>query len=613
MKEYQEVQHAQESKTVSVHSDSKANQSRVQSRHPMQLMANSSQRIVQLRSMQQLADTVPVQRAFNNTGLPDNLKSGIENLSGYSMNDVKVHYNSDKPAQLNAHAYAQGSAIHVAPGQEKHLPHEAWHVVQQKQGRVQATKQLKGKVAINDDAGLEREADVMGAKANSLETIQNKTQNTVLNNQNQQFDSPIQAKFIKLSEEKILFLVAEAKKKDEDLDAEYLQGLYISDSEVDSPDPKLYIEVMKVAHPIFTGKLELGSKVKIFTVVDEADYGEDTVFSDLTESKKITTKELVANASRFISKEEGTKIFHDLAFSILTGGVDDSAGGYGTIEFRFKATKGDVYVPYGYDKDSSIFKESKDLRIVEESRIDIERYKSYYIEANLPYPKERIGPDFLFIEESLIEDFSNTILEIHMGGIIPRETASTLAKPTVGVKLPDAPIQVPKTRKKEYTYRAPRGSRDAGQKAAMSNFSAYDYVKRFSTKEADSTSWEWLHIQGSRLGGPNRPENLVAGTAEANTHMIPYERAIFELSTVATNQKPVEVVWNATVRKDEDGTNTHVGDEITIDVKFPKGEPDETEHVKPNRIINIFPGKFQVSEKSTFTKSDRDLLDSKKR
>lgn len=107
----------------------------------------------------------PLQRQPNNTGLPDNLKSGIENLSGYSMDDVKVHYNSDKPAQLQAHAYAQGTDIHVAPGQEKHVPHEAWHVVQQKEGRVQPTKQLKGTTNINDDAGLEKEADVMGAKA----------------------------------------------------------------------------------------------------------------------------------------------------------------------------------------------------------------------------------------------------------------------------------------------------------------------------------------------------------------------------------------------------------------------------------------------------------------
>ncbi|QEY17608.1 DUF4157 domain-containing protein [Cellvibrio sp. KY-GH-1] len=107
----------------------------------------------------------------NNTGMPDNLKSGIENLSGYSMDDVKVHYNSDKPAQLNAHAYAQGTDIHVAPGQEQHLPHEAWHVVQQKQGRVQATMQMKAGVPVNDDAGLENEADVMGAKAVEQQTL----------------------------------------------------------------------------------------------------------------------------------------------------------------------------------------------------------------------------------------------------------------------------------------------------------------------------------------------------------------------------------------------------------------------------------------------------------
>ena len=107
----------------------------------------------------------PAQFKENKTGLPDNLKSGVENLSGHSLDDVKVHYNSSQPAALQAHAYAQGTDIHVAPGQEKHLPHEAWHVVQQKQGRVQPTKQLKGTTNINDDTGLEKEADVMGAKA----------------------------------------------------------------------------------------------------------------------------------------------------------------------------------------------------------------------------------------------------------------------------------------------------------------------------------------------------------------------------------------------------------------------------------------------------------------
>jgi len=105
-----------------------------------------------------------LQRKAYHTGLPYNLKTGVENLSGLSMDDVKVHYDSDKPARLNAHAYAQGTDIHVAPGQERHLAHEAWHVVQQKQERVKPTMQLKAK-AISDDGSLEREADTMGGKA----------------------------------------------------------------------------------------------------------------------------------------------------------------------------------------------------------------------------------------------------------------------------------------------------------------------------------------------------------------------------------------------------------------------------------------------------------------
>lgn len=132
-------------------------------------IANIQLQDVMAASPVQMQLNETVQRIENNTGLPDQLKTGVESLSGMSMDHVKVHYNSASPAQLNAHAYAQGSEIHVAPGQEKHLPHEAWHVVQQAQGRVKPTMQMKMGVQINDDQGLEQEADVMGEKAMSLQ------------------------------------------------------------------------------------------------------------------------------------------------------------------------------------------------------------------------------------------------------------------------------------------------------------------------------------------------------------------------------------------------------------------------------------------------------------
>lgn len=137
----------------------------------MQETANDNPRNRELAQLLQVANEhpagqePPIQKRENKTGLPDNLKAGIENLSGYSMDDVKVHYNSDKPAQLQARAYARGTDIHIGSGQEKHLAHEAWHVVQQKQGRVKPTVQMKGGVNVNDSAWLEKEADEMGARA----------------------------------------------------------------------------------------------------------------------------------------------------------------------------------------------------------------------------------------------------------------------------------------------------------------------------------------------------------------------------------------------------------------------------------------------------------------
>lgn len=124
----------------------------------------------QSESLQRKADLTnnAAQRAEaprpNNTGMPDNLKSGIESLSGFSMDDVRVHYNSSKPATVQALAYTQGTDIHVAPGQEKHLPHEAWHVAQQMAGRVAPTTNIND-MPVNDNAALEHEADIMGEKA----------------------------------------------------------------------------------------------------------------------------------------------------------------------------------------------------------------------------------------------------------------------------------------------------------------------------------------------------------------------------------------------------------------------------------------------------------------
>ena len=165
---------------------------------PFQLKTGIAQRQVPGEDELMQGKFIPVQKKANTTGLPDNLKSGVENLSGIDISDVKVHYSSAKPAQLQALAYAQGTDIHVGPGQEKHLPHEAWHVVQQKQGRVQPTVQMKEGVAVNDDKGLETEADVMGEAAFTVseKNLSNESGKVFQQMKNSSSDTIVQRKLV---------------------------------------------------------------------------------------------------------------------------------------------------------------------------------------------------------------------------------------------------------------------------------------------------------------------------------------------------------------------------------------------------------------------------------
>lgn len=124
----------------------------------------SRQQVVQRQARAAMEDNRAPTATGGNTGIPGPLKAGMEGVSGISLDHVRVHYNSDKPAQYDAHAYAQGADVHLGPGQEQHLPHELGHVVQQAQGRVSATRQMKG-VALNDNPELESEATQLGKQA----------------------------------------------------------------------------------------------------------------------------------------------------------------------------------------------------------------------------------------------------------------------------------------------------------------------------------------------------------------------------------------------------------------------------------------------------------------
>lgn len=102
------------------------------------------------------------------TGIPVQLKRRVEKNTGVSLDDVQVHYDSREPSKLDALAYTQGNQVYIGPGQQRHLPHELGHVVQQKLGMVRPNERHYSGVDMNTDQAMEAQADRIGAGQESI-------------------------------------------------------------------------------------------------------------------------------------------------------------------------------------------------------------------------------------------------------------------------------------------------------------------------------------------------------------------------------------------------------------------------------------------------------------
>lgn len=67
------------------------------------------------------------------TGIPFQMQRHFEGISGFSLADVQVSYNSNRSAQLNVLAHTQRNRAYIAPKQERCLSYELGYIVPQKQ------------------------------------------------------------------------------------------------------------------------------------------------------------------------------------------------------------------------------------------------------------------------------------------------------------------------------------------------------------------------------------------------------------------------------------------------------------------------------------------------
>lgn len=530
-----------------------------------------------------LGDTKP-QSSKAGKSLPRPLKSGVEALSGISMDHVTVHYNSPHPAQFMALAYTQGSEIHLAPGQESYLPHEAWHAVQQAQGRVQPTRQLKSGVAVNGDRGLEREADVMGAKAQAAHTLDHGAtelgpRGITAQSSEQDFHSmPIQGKF---------------KLLDPAHEDSYLYGWAESEEAAVSRES---------AYQWLGHYPDLGGS-------------EGDLLQNQSDGKYYRTRNMFGDThpQEWVPKNSSPvdQIVLELAQRAVTAHMTKHeptpSGEIGRMNFRFPEAQGVLWY-VGAPPPNLDAAHHPEVKFIETDVWTLMarsmEYKADSLNKAYIVSQEQAGR-YLYVRRPasvVVADEASrreTSKYVYRGGsfdqITPeRVTAVKQAATELNGAIGPLLVQQPVT----FTAEAKGRPRGEGQVTAMRGMNAAAYALAMGVVGADTTDWEWLHIRGARLGGATTAANLVAGTSSANSAMIPYEHQILELSKLASPEHPFRVIWMVQTRE-------RLGTRILIAWSAPEGltRPDGYFLRQRDGEINFNPLSGQIADRAV-----RDLV-----
>lgn len=154
----------------------------LQGKFTTQMQGEDEEELLQGKFVSQLhADTEPISAPGgepdhdDKTGLPDDVRQGMEEAIGGNFSSVQFVTESKKAEEVGALAFTQGKNVEFAPGQFKPdttaglelIGHELTHVDQQEKGTVEPTMEI-GEMLVNDDKSKETEADDKGKAAARL-------------------------------------------------------------------------------------------------------------------------------------------------------------------------------------------------------------------------------------------------------------------------------------------------------------------------------------------------------------------------------------------------------------------------------------------------------------
>lgn len=124
-----------------------------------------------------------------------------------------------------------------------------------------------------------------------------------------------------------------------------------------------------------------------------------------------------------------------------------------------------------------------------------------------------------------------------------------------------------------YTTTPVSADRNGGQVKNMDNTNASAYAMLSQTPNWKTKKWEWLHVQAASLGGATNGTNLVLGTQDANTHMMPFEANIRHLATLVSKSSDYEQLEvSYSVNNGPNGAALHSYNQIRMAWKLVKAE-----------------------------------------
>ncbi len=454
--------------------------------------------------------------------LPEDLQAGIEGFSGLSMGDVQVHYNSPFPHEFDAHAFAQGNDIHLASGQEQHLPHEAWHVVQQKQGRVPETTQLKGK-SVNDDSSLEREADIMGKKALQLKEKGQTPLSTGVSSTKQTVQFEKRKKSIG----------EKSRKKGTSGRLSIKPAISKGPKEKGSQIP--YMFFIRSEKGIYD-KINAYYNLVKPTIDDDHDV---SLLEEFQTDAAFQYHQIIRNAKKL--------------------------AGFGQQRSNRRNPKYQATQTY-----AAVLRRGL-LKILAEFKATFPLHSGGFGAKGRAHADEKMGTSEVRTHDGQAEDRSFlSNIDVGEGALtdavykdqlkVPSEASST---PKVdgrdqGQLTPGRRTELltdlerhltkkPQNSEQSFTNTPVGMDRGDGQYKNMGNTNASGYAMLAGIPGWETQRWEWLHIRGASLGGATDGSNLVVGTRDANTHMIPFESNIRTLATEVHNNinySSLDVKWS---------------------------------------------------------------------